>query len=323
MVLTGKNSSRTAWLSVLLLALPLSAEPSATDADAAEIEHIVVTAVAMKSPLTVVTNPKLPRQPLPAHDGADYLSSITGFNLIRKGGASSDPLFRGMAGSRLNILTDGDMLLGGCGSRMDPPTAYIAPQAYDKLTIIKGPQTVSYGPGSSAATVLFERNNKRLTEAGISGSVNSTAATAGRLDNALDVTTGNRTGFARAIATYARSDDYRDDNTQRIHSAYQRWSSQLELGDLSFSPNRGVVSIGEHDIPLTLSESRLLEALLKQPGEPLDKQELAQLALGRKLTLYDRSLDMHVSNLRKKIGPHPDGRPRIVALRSRGYYYSL
>jgi two-component system response regulator CpxR len=83
-----------------------------------------------------------------------------------------------------------------------------------------------------------------------------------------------------------------------------------------------VVSINEHDMPLTISESRLLEALLRQPGEPLDKQELAQIALGRKLTLYDRSLDMHVSNLRKKIGPHADGRPRIVALRSRGYYYA-
>lgn len=100
-------------------------------------------------------------------------------------------------------------------------------------------------------------------------------------------------------------------------------SSQLELGDLCFSPIRGVATIDEQDISLTVSESRLLEALLKQPGEPLDKQELAQIALGRKLTLYDRSLDMHVSNLRKKIGPHPDGRPRIVALRSRGYYYSL
>ncbi|MGH8441161.1 MAG: response regulator [Pseudomonas sp.] len=99
--------------------------------------------------------------------------------------------------------------------------------------------------------------------------------------------------------------------------------SQIEIGDLCFSPARGVVSIDEHELPLTLSESRILEALLKQPGEPLDKQELAQIALGRKLTLYDRSLDMHVSNLRKKIGPHPDGRPRIVALRSRGYYYSL
>lgn len=99
-------------------------------------------------------------------------------------------------------------------------------------------------------------------------------------------------------------------------------SSQMELGDLCFSPMRGVVTINQHDITLTVSENRILEALLRQPGEPLDKQELAQLALGRKLTLYDRSLDMHVSNLRKKIGPHPDGRPRIVALRSRGYFYS-
>ena len=99
-------------------------------------------------------------------------------------------------------------------------------------------------------------------------------------------------------------------------------SSQIELGDLCFSPARGVVSINQMDINLTISESRLLEVLLRQPGEPLDKQELAQVALGRKLTLYDRSLDMHVSNLRKKIGPHADGRPRIMALRSRGYFYS-
>ena len=98
--------------------------------------------------------------------------------------------------------------------------------------------------------------------------------------------------------------------------------SRLELGDISYSPQRGVASLGEQEITLTLSEGRILEALLQQPGEPLDKQALAQLALGRKLTLYDRSLDMHVSNLRKKLGPHPDGRPRIVALRSRGYYYA-
>ncbi|MEN0109019.1 MAG: response regulator transcription factor, partial [Pseudomonas sp.] len=75
--------------------------------------------------------------------------------------------------------------------------------------------------------------------------------------------------------------------------------SQVELGDLAFSPIRGSVTIAGLDVVLTVSESRLLEALLRQPGEPVDKQELAQLALGRKLTLYDRSLDMHVSNLRK------------------------
>ncbi|EXF47376.1 DNA-binding response regulator [Pseudomonas sp. BAY1663] len=99
--------------------------------------------------------------------------------------------------------------------------------------------------------------------------------------------------------------------------------SQLELGDLCYSPARGVASIAGHDVSLTLSEGRILEALLAQPGEPIDKQALAQHALGRKLTLYDRSLDMHVSNLRRKLGPHPDGSPRIVALRSRGYLYAV
>ena len=79
--------------------------------------------------------------------------------------------------------------------------------------------------------------------------------------------------------------------------------------------------IGQQEISLTLTEGRILETLLAQQGEPVEKQALAIAALGRKLTLYDRSLDMHVSNLRKKLGSHPDGSPRILALRGRGYLY--
>lgn len=99
--------------------------------------------------------------------------------------------------------------------------------------------------------------------------------------------------------------------------------SQIELGDLSYSSLRGVVNISGVETSLTVSESRVLEALLKQPGEPIDKQVLMQIALGRELTLYDRSLDMHISNLRKKLGPHEGGRPRILSLRGRGYYYAV
>ena len=73
--------------------------------------------------------------------------------------------------------------------------------------------------------------------------------------------------------------------------------SNIVFGDLQYSPARGVVNINDQaDIVLTVSEGRILEALLATPGEPIDKQQLAQLALDRKLTLYDRSLDMHVSN---------------------------
>lgn len=107
---------------------------------------------------------------------------------------------------------------------------------------------------------------------------------------------------------------------RRSHPAQP--AARLQLGDLSLSVARGVANIGEHEVNLTLTESRILEALLRQPSDPLDKQALAQIALGRKLTLYDRSLDMHVSNLRKKLGAHADSRPRIMAIRGRGYYYS-
>lgn len=117
--------------------------------------------------------------------------------------------------------------------------------------------------------------------------------------------------------------------TARLRAVLRRSVSQpsvassLVLGDLQYSSARGVANIAEGaDIVLTVSEGRILEALLANPGEPIDKQQLAQLALDRKLTLYDRSLDMHVSNLRRKLGAHADSRPRIVALRGRGYLYS-
>lgn len=100
--------------------------------------------------------------------------------------------------------------------------------------------------------------------------------------------------------------------------------STIIVGDLQYSSARGVANINDQDdIILTVSEGRILDALLAAPGEPIDKQQLAQLALDRKLTLYDRSLDMHVSNLRRKLGPHANASPRIVALRGRGYYYSI
>ncbi|TMO93577.1 TonB-dependent copper receptor, partial [Pseudoalteromonas sp. S3178] len=109
-----------------------------------------------------------------------------------KGAASSDPVFRGMAGSRLNIITDGGLILGGCGNRMDPPTAYITPQSYDSLTVIKGPQTVLYGSGNSAATVVFERINERLEQSGVSGFANAVIASAERRSLNTDIKAGTQ-----------------------------------------------------------------------------------------------------------------------------------
>ncbi len=196
----------------------------------ARLEEVVVTAPMMLEPLTVVTDPKAPRQPIPAHDGADYLKNIPGFSVIRKGGTDGDPVLRGMAASRLNILLDGENILGGCGNRMDPPTAYIFPESYDRVTVIKGPQSVLYGPGSSAGTVLFERTIKRFDQAGWKFNGSLTAGSFGRNDQVADIRAGTPDFYFQGAGTRTDSGDYKDGNGRTVHSAYTRWSTNAAVG---------------------------------------------------------------------------------------------
>ena len=77
------------------------------------------------------------------------------------------------------------------------------------------------------------------------------------------------------------------------------------------------------DLGLTSVEFDLLYALLKDAGKIVKKEDLSENVLERKLSPYDRSLDMHISNLRKKLGPRADGSDRIKTIRSVGYIYTL
>ncbi|WP_225869732.1 TonB-dependent copper receptor [Glaciimonas sp. PCH181] len=195
----------------------------------APLPEVVVTAPQMSAPLTIVTDPKAPRQPVPAQDGADYLKTIPGFSVIRKGGTDGDPVLRGMAGSRLNIAMDGQQILGGCGGRMDPPTAYIFPSEYDKITVIKGPQTVLYGPGSSAGTVLFERSTRRAPP-GLKFNLSSLTGNFDRHDEVASARYSLSDFYVEAGATRSHSGDYRDGNGNSVHSSYTRWSSRAAFG---------------------------------------------------------------------------------------------
>lgn len=198
-------------------------------AEPATLAPVVVTAPVMDAPLEARLDPKAPQQPLPASDGAALLKAIPGMNIIRKGGTGGDPVFRGMAASRLNILLDGEQILGGCGGRMDPPTAYIFPDAYDRVTLLKGPQSVIHGP-ASAATVLFERKHERFSQPGWRLNTALTAASASRMDSFIDIKGGNSALYAEGIITHARSDDYKDGNGDAVHSRYERQSATALLG---------------------------------------------------------------------------------------------
>ena len=195
-----------------------------------EISPLVITAIAPSSPLTIVTNPKDPRQPVPASDGGDYLKTIPGFALIRNGGTNGEPILRGMFGSRLNILTNGGQMIGACPGRMDTPTSYIAPETYDKLTVIKGPQSVQWGPGSSAGTVLFEREPEHFGELGSRINASVLAGSNGRFDKTLDAAVGGTQGYLRVVGNTAHSDDYKDGDGHTVPSRYDKWNGDVALG---------------------------------------------------------------------------------------------
>src|SRR5690554_3289618 len=171
----------------LALAISLALLPAALAHAEEAAEELIITGVRTHTPLQLITDPKRPRQPMPAHDGADYLKTIPGFSVVRKGGTDGDPILRGMAGSRLSMLIDGDLILGGCNNRMDPPTAYVFPETFDSIRVIKGPQSVQYGPGNSAGVVLFEKDDSRPETSGWKMHSSVLGGSFGRHDEVLDV----------------------------------------------------------------------------------------------------------------------------------------
>ncbi|RAP59682.1 TonB-dependent copper receptor [Oleiagrimonas sp. MCCC 1A03011] len=223
---------------------PASHKHDAKTDRAQALQPVVVTAPMQDAPLTVTLDPKAAHQPVPASDGADLLKTVPGFDTIRKGGSNGDPVLRGMVGSRLNILVDGGQIAGGCPSRMDPPTAYIAPELYDKVTIIKGPETVLYGPGNSAGTVLFQREHERYDESGWSFDGSLLGGTRGRNDQMVDLRAGTPQGYLEVAANHTRAGDYEDGSGHRVHSRYERWNVDTTLGWTPSDDTRVELSAG-------------------------------------------------------------------------------
>jgi DNA-binding response OmpR family regulator len=95
----------------------------------------------------------------------------------------------------------------------------------------------------------------------------------------------------------------------------------IRIDELEIDHSQHHVLKNNEPLELTVTEYNILNTLVSHLGRVVEKNQLAEEAMSRSLTLFDRSLDMHLSNLRKKLGTHEDGQVRIKTIRGVGYMY--
>jgi two-component system response regulator CpxR len=99
-------------------------------------------------------------------------------------------------------------------------------------------------------------------------------------------------------------------------------SGRLIVGDVEMDTGTRIVRRAGETVELTVVEYDLLEKLLRAPGRIVTREEMVRDVLHRNLSPFDRSIDMHVSNLRKKLGHQVQGVERIKTVRGVGYIYA-
>ncbi|WP_369309224.1 envelope stress response regulator transcription factor CpxR [Providencia rettgeri] len=117
----------------------------------------------------------------------------------------------------------------------------------------------------------------------------------------------------------------------RIRALLRRsnWSEQtqgdngntpvLQVDKLQLNPGRQEASFNNEILDLTGTEFTLLYLLAQHLGQVVSREHLSQEVLGKRLTPFDRAIDMHISNLRRKLPERTDGQPWFKTLRGRGY----
>ncbi|MGL5728581.1 MAG: envelope stress response regulator transcription factor CpxR [Plesiomonas sp.] len=93
----------------------------------------------------------------------------------------------------------------------------------------------------------------------------------------------------------------------------------LRFDQITLYPGRQEVRYQDAALDLTGTEFTLLQLLIQHPGEIISRETLSLDILGKRLSPFDRSIDMHMSNLRKKLPERSDGQPWFKTLRGRGY----
>jgi iron complex outermembrane receptor protein len=290
---------------VLLSDQPLSSQEVADSASAteskakAEETPVVSEEIEVFGDWPVVPTVRiLDRDELPTGpigDGADLLRGVAGVTVGRMGGHGLEPRVRGLGEGNLNVLVDGAYIHGGCPNRMDPPSSYATPNAFDEVTVIKGVQTMRFGPGGSAGTIIYQRNVPELPESRswrteIASSYGSWHK---QPEFGVDAAWTNSGFFLRAQGGVRSFDSYEDGSGETVRSAFDSEHLNLMLGF-------GKATMGQ--VELGLEAIRTDDALFAGAGmdSPEDRGDTLRLKFHRsdKLAgLVDLKVDLYYSGV--------------------------
>ncbi len=187
---------------------------------------------------------------------SSVLRQINGVEASRMGGHGVDLFIHGQTASQLNIFLDGAKIEGGCPNRMDPPTAYTELSSYDRVTVIKGVNSVTYGTGGSGGTVLFERTPPSF-EAGqpYQGQINAGTSSNGlSQDLNATVSAGGEQGYIVLQGSKKSADNYTDGNGDEIRSSYESRQGHIDLG---WAPN------DNHEFKISYEKTYIDDALFQ------------------------------------------------------------
>ncbi|MBV9144780.1 MAG: response regulator transcription factor [Acidobacteria bacterium] len=123
---------------------------------------------------------------------------------------------------------------------------------------------------------------------------------------------------ARELLARIRAIGRRNAREQRSGAAPRQ---PVSVGDVELDPASRTITLNGKILDLTTVEFNLLEMLLRSAGNVVNRDDIANVVLGRELSPFDRSIDVHISKLRKKLGNLPNGRERIKTIRNSGYMY--
>ncbi len=98
-------------------------------------------------------------------------------------------------------------------------------------------------------------------------------------------------------------------------------TSEMTINQVKLDIANRQVYLKDSEIECTATEFEILVLLLKQAGKLVSKNQISEQCLGKRLQTFDRSIDMHISNLRKKLDDYAPGKARIKTVRGNGYQY--